>query len=528
MKRRIKKSKTENVSAMWTLSKPVLHGKLSTESAHDANHGLSTIKLFCLINSFSQAWRGVFIKPSIGALAILLWSYSLTGVAQNKENYRTAILDGESQINCYFTYPGESSAVRYPQGKSVYIKGSDMNELELSALDNFIRGALADSMVYIRRIRMIGYCSIEGDYFQNERLARRRAEGMRDVLRSSYPELETFPISVSWVPEDWETLYNLVSESDLSERKEVMAIIGKSDMRSSGKELLRKFNGGKPYKQITEQFFPLLRRVEICVEYDVPRILEHKYNRQLTQTQFEQALSQERERLLADKEVAVDDAQEKIFEHLGSWARTLNELQVDSMPQAETLAEMEIRLKNLRELRRKLCPLCEDVLPTFAIKTNVLYDLTATINLGVEFKVSRKLTIDIPVSHNPFTFSGKRKWKHTLVQPELRYWTRAAFAGHFVGAHLHLASFNVSNVPGISKTKDHRYEGWFTGAGVSYGYHKALSDHWAIEGTIGAGYAYSEYDKFECKDCGEKMGRRKKHYFGPTKAGISLIYTFRK
>jgi len=513
---------------MWTFSKPVQHGGLSTESTHDVNHGLSTIKLFCLKNFLGQAWREVFIKPQVVVLGISFSLISLSGLAQNKENYRAAILDGESQLNCYFAYPGESDAIKYPQGKAIFIKNSDMNELEFSELDNFIRGALTDSMVYVRRIRMIGYCSIEGDYFQNERLARRRAEGMRDVLRSSYPELGNFPITVSWVSEDWETLYNLVGESELPERGEVMAIIRKADMRSSGKDLLRKLNGGKPYKQLAETMFPLLRRVEICVEYDVPRILENKLNRQLTRQQYEQVLEQERERLLDEQKVAVKDAREQVFEHLGTWARTLNELEVDSMPQAETLAEMELKLRNLRELRRKLCPLCEDVLPTFVVKTNMLYDLTATFNLGVEFKVARKLTIDIPVSHNPFTFSRKRKWKHTLVQPELRYWLSAAFAGHFVGAHTHLASYNVSNVPGISKTNGYRYEGWFVGAGVSYGYYKALSDHWAIEGTIGAGYAYTEYDKFECKDYGEKLGRNKKHYFGPTKAGISLIYTFRK
>jgi len=528
MKFSIKKAIIKKNCSMWIFTKLIHHGNFSSEGTHDVNHSLSTIKLFCLINFLSQAWRGVFIKPRVVVLGISFSFISLSGLAQNKENYRAAILDGESQINCYFAYPGQVPAVHYPQARSVFITGLDMNELELSELDNFVRGALADSMVYVRRIRMIGYCSIEGDYFQNERLARRRAEGMRDVLRGSYPELETFPITVSWVPEDWETLYNLVEESDLSERRELMAIINKADTHSNGKDMLRKLNGGKPYKQIAEQLFPLLRRVEICVEYDVPRILENKYNRQLSQQQFEEALGQERARLLTEQEVAVKDAREQVFEYLGTWARTLNELEVDSMPQAETLAEMELKLKNLRELRRKLCPLCDDVLPTFAIKTNVLYDLTATINLGIEFKVAHKMTIDIPVSHNPFTFSRKRKWKHTLVQPELRYWTRAAFAGRFFGVHAHLASFNVSNVPGISKTKNHRYEGWLTGAGLSYGYHKALSKHWAIEGTIGAGYAYSEYDKFECKDCGEKLGREKKHYFGPTKAGISLIYTFRK
>lgn len=467
-------------------------------------------------------------KQVLSLLTGLLLCFPFSVLAQNEANYRAAILDGESQINCYFGYPDESSAVRYPQGRAVFIKSSDMNSLELSDLDAFIRSALSDSMTYVRRIRMIGYCSIEGDYSQNERLARRRAEGMRSALRDSYPGLSKFPITVSWVPEDWETLSGLLACSDIAERSEALTIIGKVSDVSTRKNNLKKLNGGTPYRQMSEQLFPLLRRVEICVEYDVPRILEDKCNRQLSREQFEIALEEERARLLAEKEIAVEDAQQKIYNQLGGWSREMTERKEDELPEAETITAMQLKLNDLRVLRRKLCPLCEDVIPFFTIKTNVLYDLTATFNLGMEFKLTRKLSLDVPVSHNPFTFGGRRKWKHTLIQPELRYWPKIVSAGHFFGAHVHLASYNVANVPGVSKTKDHRYEGWLLGPGVSYGYQHALSDYWAIEGTIGAGYAYSEYEKFDYKDANEKIGRNQKHYVGLTKVALNIIYKFRK
>ena len=38
------------------------------------------------------------------------------------------------------------------------------------------------------------------------------------------------------------------------------------------------------------------------------------------------------------------------------------------------------------------------------------------------------------------------------------------------------------------------------------------------------GYIYTNYDKYECATCGKFKGSQDKHYFGPTKAGISLIY----
>jgi hypothetical protein len=41
--------------------------------------------------------------------------------------------------------------------------------------------------------------------------------------------------------------------------------------------------------------------------------------------------------------------------------------------------------------------------------------------------------------------------------------------------------------------KHNRYEGWFYGAGVSYGYQWVMSKHWNLEGNIGAGYARIHY-----------------------------------
>ncbi len=165
--------------------------------------------------------------------------------------------------------------------------------------------------------------------------------------------------------------------------------------------------------------------------------------------------------------------------------------------------------------------------PVIALKTNLLHDATATFNLGAEFGLGRKTTLDLPVDYNPWTFSGNKKWKHLLVQPELRFWTCEAFNGHFFGLHAHYALYNVSRLPDppfSSYLNTHRFEGWLAGAGISYGYHWILARRWSLEANIGVGYAYLLYDKYPCVKCGDKIGREKKNYLGPTRAGISLIY----
>lgn len=165
--------------------------------------------------------------------------------------------------------------------------------------------------------------------------------------------------------------------------------------------------------------------------------------------------------------------------------------------------------------------------PRLVVKTNLLYDATSTFNLGVEIKTGRRLTLDVPFNYNPWTFSDNRKWKHWLVQPELRYWLCEPFYGHFLGVHTHYGQYNVGRLPFGGPLRRYRYEGWLTGAGVSYGYHLMLSGRWSVEGSLGLGYAYLRYDKYECRHCGEFLDRSRKHYFGVTKAAVSLIYVIR-
>ncbi len=164
--------------------------------------------------------------------------------------------------------------------------------------------------------------------------------------------------------------------------------------------------------------------------------------------------------------------------------------------------------------------------PTFAIKTNLLYWGTTTPNLGIEFRISDRFTIDASGNLNPWKFSESRKMKHWLFQPELRYWMCRPFGESFWGLHLHGGQFNVGGITflGIKQLKNYRHEGWLVGAGISYGYQWILSNRWNLEASLGAGYAYINYDKFPCGDCGTRIKSSHKHYWGPTKAALSLIY----
>ncbi len=170
-----------------------------------------------------------------------------------------------------------------------------------------------------------------------------------------------------------------------------------------------------------------------------------------------------------------------------------------------------------------------------AIKTNLLSDALLSPNLGIEVGLSPKWTLDVSGQFNAWTLSHDRRWKHWLAQPETRYWLCDRFAGHFFGVHALGGQYNIGGFDGkvnflgtdARKLKDSRYQGWFVGGGVAYGYAWILGHNWNLEAEIGVGYTYTRYDRFQCAGCGKKVSEdMDHHYLGPTKAAINLVYAF--
>lgn len=167
------------------------------------------------------------------------------------------------------------------------------------------------------------------------------------------------------------------------------------------------------------------------------------------------------------------------------------------------------------------------------IKTNLLYGAVAyTPNLGVEIGLGDRTTLDLAAGYNPWKRENQnldsKKLVHLMVQPEFRYYFCERFNGHFIGVHGLYSEYNIRNhnLPMLfgSDSKHNRFDGNAYGGGVSYGYQLLLGYHWNLEFEVGIGYAHLNYDKYDCQKCGVKVGNYTKNYFGPTKAGISLVF----
>ena len=165
----------------------------------------------------------------------------------------------------------------------------------------------------------------------------------------------------------------------------------------------------------------------------------------------------------------------------------------------------------------------------FALKTNALYWATTTPNIGLEVGLGKRTSIDLSAGYNPFTLNRElnQKVKHWSVMPEFRYWFCESFQGHYLGVHTGYMFYNVGGIKipfQSAESKLNRYQGWATGLGVAYGHTWILGERLNLELSVGLGYAYTNFDVYECKNCGKYKGPGEKHYVGPTKLAINLIY----
>lgn len=195
---------------------------------------------------------------------------------------------------------------------------------------------------------------------------------------------------------------------------------------------------------------------------------------------------------------------------------------------------MSIKKLKFAILCALLCVCCAVRGQDVALKTNLLYDVAATPNLGVEIGLSPKWSLDISGQINGWAIKG-HLWKQWIAQPEARYWLCDRFQGHFFGLHAIGGQFNFGNIDHLpnflntrfSELKDRRWQGWGAGAGIAYGYAWILGKHWNLEAEIGVGWMYSRYDVYPCAECGTKERSDKVHnYVGPTKAAVNLVYVF--
>ena len=160
-----------------------------------------------------------------------------------------------------------------------------------------------------------------------------------------------------------------------------------------------------------------------------------------------------------------------------------------------------------------------------AVKTNMLYWATASLNAGVDVAVSDRSTLGLSVSGNPWTVGSRAKIQHFFAMPEYRYWFCGKYTRGFLMVQALAGKYTVGGFKlpfdVFPSFREHHYKGWAAGAGIGYGYAWYLGAHWNLEASLAVGYARMRYHRTDHPET--KVSR---NYVGPTHIGVSFVYLF--
>ncbi len=171
-----------------------------------------------------------------------------------------------------------------------------------------------------------------------------------------------------------------------------------------------------------------------------------------------------------------------------------------------------------------------------ALKTNLLSDFALIPSVGAEFHIAKGWTIggnwvyawwSNDRMHNYWRVYGGdisiRKYFGGKAK-------REPLQGHHIGIYAQAVTYDfefggmgiMGGVPGGTIFDRLNY-----GGGIEYGYSLSVARRMNIDFTAGLGYLGGEYHEYIPVDgCYLWQATRKRHYWGPTKAEVSLVWLF--
>lgn len=199
--------------------------------------------------------------------------------------------------------------------------------------------------------------------------------------------------------------------------------------------------------------------------------------------------------------------------------------EAESVEQVQPEVEDPVAEEPIAEpLRKASAPRAEK--PTagclFSLRTNLLYWAVGTPNLGFEWRASSSIGILVNGAFSHWIWSDRNRQHRTwMVQPELR-WYMGDMRRWFAGIEMHAGEFNF-------KFGDKGHQGNVIGGGLTGGYRLGLSNVFDLDFSLGLGYTHiSQYETYRKESDAMIRQERKddKNFWGPTQAGVSLIWKF--
>lgn len=151
-----------------------------------------------------------------------------------------------------------------------------------------------------------------------------------------------------------------------------------------------------------------------------------------------------------------------------------------------------------------------------AVRTNIVQWAAASPNLGLEFALGDRFTLECTGGACPIRLTDTWYFKHLHVQPELKYWFQSLMSRHYVGITVFASTFDLAMGKRAAFGDAYAF-------GATYGYQWILSRRWNVELAAGLGAIRHRTVRYVP---GEGHGRPNQSgwAFAPVKLGISMVY----
>ena len=409
------------------------------------------------------------------------------------------------------------------------------SESELYRLDSLadrLQSLCAAADGRVSGILVKGWTSPEGADRLNERLSESRARGVVRYLadRAALPDslLEAGGGGV-----DWQHLAEEASACpDLPDRGEVLRILENTPVWvvrngrvvDGRKRRLGMLHGGIPYNHLYKEAFPALRRADIrAVVSGGPQFpppsherSSETYSDNVRQPAAVPADSCRRSERSAAAEDAVTedvdaDASASLPAEDAPEGNSVLASESGNAPESAFVAESaaEPAVRAMRE-------------PWVALKTNLLYDALLVPNVGIEFRFADRWSVGADYMHAWWSNDRKhRYWRCYGGEVTLRrYFGATPFTGHHVGIYGTMLTYDFE-----FSGKGWQSDGFSYGGGLEYGYSLPVARRLNLDFSIGVGYFGGRYKEYVPMDgCYVWQSTRRRHWFGPTRAQISLVW----
>lgn len=386
----------------------------------------------------------------------------------------------------------DSVIIHFRQGKIDLVPSLSNNKSALERIQDSLRTSYADSIYRLQKILVVGGASPEGSVRINKWLSEKRAGVLFEYL-SRYASLPDSLKTAEFLGRDWNGLIHLVqNDPKVPYRKETLTLLqeiadetqGKAVSKGNHLRRIQRLRGGAPYWYMYKNLFPQLRASRLYLWYEKVSITPP---------------------VLPTKVEAFIPPTDTIIFHDTIYVQV---------------------------------PWCPEKPFYMDVRTNMLYDVLLVPNVGVEFYLGRNWSVVADCMYSWW----KRDHNHWYWRAygggiALRKWFGKAamekpLTGHHFGIYGQIFTYDfetggrgyMGGKPGGTLWEKANYA-----AGVEYGYSLPISRRLNVDFNIGLGYWGGTYHEYKpMGNCYVWQSTKQRHWFGPTKAEISLVWLLGK